>query len=361
MPLPIQSVPAWKGVISIFHIAALSSTVVRIFDRFYMGRMWWDDYLAFLPLISNSTFFIAVWKGFEVRFRTLPTSTFYGFFFITFLHFTTIWSSRTILALALARLFPSWSRTRTISFTLASLFCLAYILVMTTTMVTCSSPGIPFYHMTGKACLRVGVNGTSISSVMAISCDFVADASLVVFSVHVLWHIKLPKHQRRLIRTTASASILTLLSVTLFCVLWYGAFDYGPDTRLLNMMATHLEDTTSLIVANLLVVVTLIYRIIHKFKMARQQPPSNRNQPASEEVVSSPTNGATTSEKPDSDMQHDTLTSRDQLTAITWTDIESNFTPTSSRNQTALVESGFEYLDVDSRWAGTERRSGYFR
>lgn len=50
--------------LTVLHVIAITSTIYRIFHRFKIQRVWFDDYLAFIPLIADILFFIALWVRF---------------------------------------------------------------------------------------------------------------------------------------------------------------------------------------------------------------------------------------------------------------------------------------------------------
>ncbi|KAF8149026.1 hypothetical protein B0H34DRAFT_193422 [Crassisporium funariophilum] len=268
MPVGNQSVTTWKVITTSFHVLALASTVFRILDRCIMKRLWWDDYLAFVPLVLDTIYLVLFLQGFQVNFMFSASDAFHGFVFAMFLNFSVIWSSRIILALSLARLFPPWHSARRVAFAVAILFFCLYLIVSVLFTVTCLSPGIPWYLSNPRYC-KVVLGRVPISGLVAITCDLFADAALVIVPVVVLWRINLPRYQRRLILTTLSASILTLMTVIAFCVLWFSGLDIGPQTWLIKASTAHIEAAMSLIVCNLLVVVLCIYRLIHRWKTGR--------------------------------------------------------------------------------------------
>jgi len=97
--------------------------------------------------------------------------------------------------------------------------------------------------------------------VYEISTDCVSDAILIFFPIRLLWGIKLPTNQRRMIMTIFSSSIvLTVVSI------------FRTVAQLNNILplaglAIDIEVACSIIVCNLLVTVTLIYRISRAVKV----------------------------------------------------------------------------------------------
>ncbi|KAF8133390.1 hypothetical protein EV363DRAFT_1397623 [Boletus edulis] len=91
--------------------------------------------------------------------------------------------------------------------------------------------------------------------VFEATVDFAGDATLVIFSLRLLWGVKLPRRQRRMILAVFSSSaIITMVSLPRAI-----ASIIGDDTLACIML--DLELIFSSIVCNLLVVVTYIYRV----------------------------------------------------------------------------------------------------
>ncbi|KAJ3506967.1 hypothetical protein NLJ89_g6565 [Agrocybe chaxingu] len=109
--------------------------------------------------------------------------------------------------------------------------------------------------------------------------DLVADVSLVALPLVMIWRMRLPTQQRRLILIVVSGSILTIGTVvafSVFCFIGTQSLDFTDDNILGAMMIT-LEDAVSLLVCNLFVIVTFFYRRISNYAAARvngeREPP----------------------------------------------------------------------------------------
>ncbi|KAF8157967.1 hypothetical protein B0H34DRAFT_797398 [Crassisporium funariophilum] len=238
-------------------------TVFRISHRFRKGQMWFDDWIVVLPFAFDATYLANSWLSFYsppsvVRYKVMPS-----FFFAIFLHFSVIWFSRISLSLSLARIFPPGHRARLLSFFLSALFLVFYLLTVILTTALCQGGGLPWYNINGRNCLTDS-KGVAYSGIVSITADFLADSLLVLCPCMMLWRIRLPTNQRRLVLALFSASILTLMSVSLFCALWYGKIYMGVNEDVLRTTTSHLEATTSLIVSNLLVVTMFFYRIFRR-------------------------------------------------------------------------------------------------
>lgn len=206
----------------------------------------------------------------------------------------------------------------------------------------------------------------------------------------VLYRIKLPKHQHRLIIIATSGGVLTLTTIVVLWITWYGPFKLTPKVIQINGIIAQLEVcaqyrcvrslimsransepiaiikvTSTVFVANLLVVATFIYRMNRRWKADRarkhrptktvderpQHPPANDRRPAGGPTQSS----ALSSQLPGQSAissSGETLTAVSGVTttlgtALTLTDVISDFTEQSEMNS--------EYLDVDSQWVTDPR------
>ncbi|EGO29462.1 hypothetical protein SERLADRAFT_365484 [Serpula lacrymans var. lacrymans S7.9] len=92
-------------------------------------------------------------------------------------------------------------------------------------------------------------------AIAELCTDMTADAILVALPLRLLWRVKLPQNQRIMILSIFSSSILTsVVSVvhTAFLI---------PTSSFIGGITADVEGAVSLIVCNLLVIVTYLYRL----------------------------------------------------------------------------------------------------
>ncbi|KAG6375955.1 hypothetical protein JVT61DRAFT_2832 [Boletus reticuloceps] len=106
-----------------------------------------------------------------------------------------------------------------------------------------------------------------------LAVDFAGDATLIIFSLRLLWGVKLPRRQRRMILAVFSSSaIITMVSLpraiasvigdnTLACIMLDLEVCLSAATNQRRAHASSCQLIFSSIVCNLLVVVTYIYRV----------------------------------------------------------------------------------------------------
>lgn len=160
--------------LTIFQAIAISSTLYRLFRRYRIQRLWWDDYVVVIPLVMDIVYTVI----FCLQFRDSgeSSSVMVGFmndesiprrctdpslekvleiyWLQIFFLLTIVWyaiksllgsrslsrivrSTRIVLALSLGRIFPSSHRARKSSIVLAGIFLLAYVLSVVSPLFTC--------------------------------------------------------------------------------------------------------------------------------------------------------------------------------------------------------------------------------
>ncbi|KAJ8515694.1 hypothetical protein ONZ45_g6909 [Pleurotus djamor] len=91
------------------------------------------------------------------------------------------------------------------------------------------------------------------------SPDVIADCLLIAVPLISLWNVKMPPHLRRIVLWIFTASIITALTSVLYAAfLFYTRPMY--ELRIYVAIMSHLESAISLVVCNLLVLVTSFYR-----------------------------------------------------------------------------------------------------
>jgi hypothetical protein len=85
MHLPTQNLLAWEGAlfhflqiqhlltlsahrkvsVTLFHLLAVGSTLLRLVHRWKTKRMWWDDYITVIPFTVDIVHIILMWLRFR--------------------------------------------------------------------------------------------------------------------------------------------------------------------------------------------------------------------------------------------------------------------------------------------------------
>lgn len=253
MGLPAQSVLAWKITLTIFQAIAISSTLYRLWRRYRIQRLWWDDYVVVIPLVMDIVYTVT----FCLQFRDpdSPLEKVLELYWLQIFFFLTIvWSTRIVLALSLGRIFPPTHRARKYSIVLAVIFLLVYILSVVSPLFTCGGGQKSWNNQCTTS------NGIILRGAVMSGADLMGDAVLVLFPLAFLWKIRLPRKERVLVLAVFSSSILTLLSALIFTIMAFSPIDLGPQPNLVMTGLGHVEALTSLLVCNVAVVSTSLYR-----------------------------------------------------------------------------------------------------
>ncbi|TFK35215.1 hypothetical protein BDQ12DRAFT_737664 [Crucibulum laeve] len=256
--IPVQPYLPWKVSVSILHLIAALSTVLRVEYRRRTRRLWWDDYASIVSAIFGCFSVAIIWFRLghfddsehshilKVSFAYM-SQTCYGF---------TIWWSRISLALAVVRITPTWSKTRpwVIGFTCA--FILIFVALVLGMTITCAT-NTAWQHVKGDIFICGPSYGVTLISVII---DIMCDLLLVGFPLYRLWYIKLQLAQHRLVLLVFSTSLLNLIAVMALAVVSYGKVFKGPGALLVWVMTVIIEEAVSVIACNLPVLFLWGYR-----------------------------------------------------------------------------------------------------
>ncbi|KAH6914773.1 hypothetical protein BKA70DRAFT_554589 [Coprinopsis sp. MPI-PUGE-AT-0042] len=263
--VPPQNYLAWKVCITALHAVAISATVLRIRIRWRRAKLWWDDYVAAAAMLVTVVFAITFWLLFG-SYAGAPTPLIYTKlnWLNLALYFSIFWSSRVSLALSIARVFPAGTVARKALLAMAVLFVTLLIIISVLIGSLCAwSPSI---YPPGTIILEEYANcqpGTMrylLAGGIGAAADFLSDIMGIVVPLAFLWRISLPPNERRLVHGSIWATLITTMSGVVACVFWYAPIDLGKDYQIIVSGIRHQQAATSLIICNLLVVVTYWWR-----------------------------------------------------------------------------------------------------
>ncbi|KAH6914774.1 hypothetical protein BKA70DRAFT_554745 [Coprinopsis sp. MPI-PUGE-AT-0042] len=267
--LPPQNYLAWKVCITVLQAVAISVTVLRIRIRWKDAKLWWDDYVAAASMLVDVVFAITFWLLFG-SYAGAPTPLIYAKFswLTVVLYFSIFWSSRVSLALSIARVFPAGTVARKTLLAMAVLFFGLFIITSVLVGSICSwSPSIYPPETTifvEYANCPPGTLRYLLAGGIAAAVDFLSDIMGIVVPLAFLWCISLPPNERRLVHGAIWATLLATLSGVVACVFWYAPIDLGKDYQIIVVGVRHQQAATSLIICNLLVVVTYWWRKVYR-------------------------------------------------------------------------------------------------
>ncbi|KIK74959.1 hypothetical protein PAXRUDRAFT_100597, partial [Paxillus rubicundulus Ve08.2h10] len=177
---------------SVFQVLGLILTAFRIYFRLKIGRFWWEDAWAALSLLLGSVWMIAEWTLLLTNgLVSIVGSWTYSITFICII--TTV---RMSILLSITRIIPESSRLRKFTHVCAAFFAACWVILIIATILQCIDPS--WHHVpiqSGKPFCQMKLQ----ISIFEFSTDCVAVLILVVLPLCMLWKVKLPRRQRRMI------------------------------------------------------------------------------------------------------------------------------------------------------------------
>jgi len=258
MPVPVQPVTAWGVICSIFHIVALSATAFRLVYRYRIRRLWWDDFFVAVAFPIDILYFADLWLRIHYNNAAHPRHIKLIAYWLNALPtFAVIWCARTSMALSLTRIIPPNSRLRYMSNGIAGLFSAFGVTIILIDIIKCNIDKA-WRKAPAVSCRENAITRTEFSF------DILGDVLLAVVPVIVLWHLDLALKQKRLVITVFAASILTACASIVLHTFLLGGPKFGLGAGQVIAFMSHIEATIALFVANLLLIVAIIYKRLNK-------------------------------------------------------------------------------------------------
>ncbi|EGN95667.1 hypothetical protein SERLA73DRAFT_186822 [Serpula lacrymans var. lacrymans S7.3] len=237
-----RAVQNLRIVTSVLQGLAISLTVFRLWYRIRLQRAWWEDGWAAIALLWGTLFLIADWV-----YLTSPSgNTSLAAYWVYMFSFTCVlWAVRMSLVFSVVRMMSPSPLRRRLAFGIGGLFAMMWVGLLVQKVYMCG-------HIIGwhKTChlMRPMV-------IVEVGSDCISDTILVVIPLRLLWHVNLPRQQRRMILSLFSSSIVISLGSILHAA--------AQITCLYSLIgpASNFEVALSMIVCNLLVAVTSVYRV----------------------------------------------------------------------------------------------------
>ncbi|KAG2069005.1 hypothetical protein BDR04DRAFT_1056138 [Suillus decipiens] len=228
---------------SVLHGIAIVCTVFRLVYRGWMRHLWWEDAWAALALIADVTCLACIWVD------TLLSS-----WIITVAFTTVLWAARMSVIFSIipiANHSESKIHKRVISLVVVCFGCMwTALLVLKINICKFDS-------------CRMG-KSVGISHLVT---DIIADITLVVVPLYLLGTIGHPRSSMILVQFVFGASLLVLaFTIPHSVLLLHDIFNTNA------LMFAHIKVAFSLIICNLLVIVTFLYRVYLKDTSDINQP-----------------------------------------------------------------------------------------
>ncbi|KAI6158099.1 hypothetical protein BKA82DRAFT_996470, partial [Pisolithus tinctorius] len=226
------------------HSVAILSTVLRLGYRWWMARFWWEDAVAALALACDAVTLIAAvmiapYLGSRVRTFQTAVSVWMSALSIP----AVMWAARISVLLSIMRVGNPPPTLKTI----AAAVGMSFIIML------CAVEGQRIYVCLSSGCREFG--STAVSQLVT---DVLADFSLVALSIWSLSATRLSRSRKVLIQSAFTASmIITVITII------HSAILFTQESSGILLIA-HVKAALSLMICNLLVIVTFVYKVCRK-------------------------------------------------------------------------------------------------
>lgn len=244
------------GVLIPLHAIAVVMTGFRLFRQWKKRLLWWDDFFAAAGLLG--VFVVGVGIAFKTPYSVDRAVI---LFMILLPIYVTTCVARISIGLSIMKICASSVRTLTTDgramgypwpyFAMNALFFIFCVI----TMVPGILSTVPKYCINAdENCPIVRIAGTT-----AVVTDWIADGLLVFVPLYILWHVKLPKKERRMVLYIFAAGAISSIPALAYLILVL----VGVDT-LCILFLVELKVPVTVMVCNFLVIVTYVYCLFRK-------------------------------------------------------------------------------------------------
>ncbi|KAG2123086.1 hypothetical protein DEU56DRAFT_696712, partial [Suillus clintonianus] len=228
-----------KVVACIFHGSAITTTIFRLAYRLHTSRFWWEDAWAAVSLVFDVICLFGVWAE-GPRFNDDPRVYTTMFWLLPIAFTSVLWAARMSIMYSILRVADPRNTLRRIVYGIISCFAVMWTGLVVQKLLDC------VYHACGMG------SDVAISDLIT---DAVSDLMLVIMPTYLLRDVRLTHHQRILVTSVFCASLLsTAISIPLSILLLVHPVSKAA------MTIAHAKPATSLVIANLLVIVSFVYR-----------------------------------------------------------------------------------------------------
>ncbi|KIJ69179.1 hypothetical protein HYDPIDRAFT_105770 [Hydnomerulius pinastri MD-312] len=239
-----------RVVVTTLEGLALLLTLLRVGFRLWIGRFWWEDGWAVVAFCCGMTTLVSVW----VYLTTVGEISGIAYWTYTFAFTCVVWAVRISIILSITRIVYLTLHLRRITQGIAVFFALMWGGLVAQKGWQCGSDLTWFYVPSSTG--GVACHLTRPMAIFELGTDCVADILLIASSIKGLRKVGLtPKQRRMMITIFSSSMIMTLVSI-------FHATTQLARIYTLTSIATDLEVAFCLIVCNLLVAVTFLYRTL---------------------------------------------------------------------------------------------------
>ncbi|EGN92488.1 hypothetical protein SERLA73DRAFT_164020 [Serpula lacrymans var. lacrymans S7.3] len=269
--ITIATIDVSKIVATVLHALTFLLTGFRLWFRLNIQRFWWEDAWATLALLFDIICLVGLWIPANVssQFNALPETSSGSNALVASVWFSlllcpaVVWSSRMSIIYSVIRIISPTSSIRRFAFGIVVLFAIIWVGMAIVIIYLCHEM---FWDLSPSPSLPYPIG------YLQISANVFSDIILVIFPLCLLWRVKLPRNERLVILSIFSSSILTSVASAVHAIYIFPNPAFKGET-LTNLefrldfglvILSNLKAALSLVICNLLVIVTFLYRIIRK-------------------------------------------------------------------------------------------------
>ncbi|KAG1842760.1 hypothetical protein DFJ58DRAFT_665712, partial [Suillus subalutaceus] len=274
-----------KVVACVFHGSAIVTTSFRLGYRLCTSKFWWEDGWAAIALVFDIICLFGVWgqgptcawySGIAVLTPVNDNPRVYtAMLWLMPMAFTSVlWAARMSTIYPILRIANPRGALRRTVYAIISCFAVMWTALIVQKVLAC----LVIFPMT-----------LFVSPICSVQADAVSDLMLVITPMYLLRDVGLTRHQRILVTSVFCASlintavsiptsILLLLSPISEATLIFGHVKvctyfcfFTPTDRDIPQ-----QPATSLVIANLLVIVSFVYRYLRSSRADLDQPAATR-------------------------------------------------------------------------------------
>ncbi|KAF9227712.1 hypothetical protein BS17DRAFT_726138 [Gyrodon lividus] len=236
-----------RTVVSTFHALSIAVTSFRLWYRWWKHQLWWEDAWAGIALGAEIVSLVVIWF---IWGPPGDAGRIIAYWHIITAFTVCLWSTRLSVLCSIIRLSPRGGTLRKAAITSAAVFGVMFSSLLCQKIYHCA-------HDTWWYSLeRISCNLGAEIAASQLATDAISDVALVILPVQLMREVNIPRDQRIIVLAVFSSSILiSLISAVHFL------FMIEPNSYFLILTA-QLEIALSVIVCNLFVTVTCIYRIL---------------------------------------------------------------------------------------------------
>ncbi|KAJ7593868.1 hypothetical protein C8J56DRAFT_423071 [Mycena floridula] len=245
-------------VATVLHAFAILITAFRIQRRIHIRKFWWDDFWALVSWILDIILLVLLFARPAAYVKGIKSQLIAFGWLMPLVYTLVVWTTKISISTSITRILAPSTKTRKMSIAMTVSFFAMLCGVLIGKLWLCAK-GSSWHNPPFIVICQPAASVT----IFQLATDVVSSVALAVFPLLVLWHVDLPQKERVLILTIFSASILLTVCSTLHAVYESGPSDSERRNELSGFTG-HFEAAISLMVCNLLVVVTRCYRVFRK-------------------------------------------------------------------------------------------------